>query len=84
MFWFVAWTENRLQTLSEGADDYINASMLKALLPGSPDYIACQGPVIPRFLVEWELVSVGVAPSKQRADPIETYFPLQPDPSNYR
>lgn len=27
-----------------GANDYINASYLKALLPGSPDYITAQGP----------------------------------------
>ena len=26
-------------------DNYINASLLKCLLPGSPDFIACQGPL---------------------------------------
>ena len=36
----------KMQTLDPGApDNYINASLLKCLLPGSPDFIACQGPL---------------------------------------
>ena len=34
----------RMKVLEKGANDYVNASFLKSLLPGSPDYIACQGP----------------------------------------
>ena len=34
----------KMQTLDPRApDNYINASLLKCLLPGSPDFIACQG-----------------------------------------
>ena len=34
----------KLRPIESGGSDYINATCLKSLLPGSPDYIAAQGP----------------------------------------
>ena len=47
----------RLQVLQPGANDYINASRFPPLLPGSPEYIACQGPTPDTVADFWKMVT---------------------------
>jgi protein tyrosine phosphatase len=49
-------TRVRLQTLSPGGDDYINASVIEAILPGAPNFIAAQGPKLENNGDFWKMV----------------------------
>eukprot|EP00039_Didymoeca_costata_P009054 m.119956 g.119956 ORF g.119956 m.119956 type:complete len:842 (-) comp14340_c1_seq4:3016-5541(-) len=52
----VPYDSYRVVLNGEKGDDYINASMLKGLLPGAPDFVASQGPKANTIDHFWKMV----------------------------